>query len=117
VRTLKDKPPRDALLTRHLLLPFPQLYNSPMSYEFINEFIHWLDHRLYVEPCYFPKPQCLNSALAVRSSTCESIKEILYSQSIRKCIGRQPGGSRLNPSTWEAEAGGFLSSRPAWSTK
>jgi hypothetical protein len=22
-----------------------------------------------------------------------------------------------NPSTWEAEAGGFLSSRPAWSTK
>jgi hypothetical protein len=23
----------------------------------------------------------------------------------------------LNPSTWEAEAGGFLSSRPAWSTE
>jgi hypothetical protein len=23
----------------------------------------------------------------------------------------------FNPSTWEAEAGGFLSSRPAWSTK
>jgi hypothetical protein len=22
-----------------------------------------------------------------------------------------------NPSTWEAEAGGFLSSRPAWSTE
>jgi hypothetical protein len=22
----------------------------------------------------------------------------------------------FNPSTWEAEAGGFLSSRPAWST-
>jgi hypothetical protein len=22
-----------------------------------------------------------------------------------------------NPSTWEAEAGGFLNSRPAWSTK
>jgi hypothetical protein len=26
------------------------------------------------------------------------------------------GGARLNPSTREAEAGGFLSSRPAWST-
>jgi hypothetical protein len=23
----------------------------------------------------------------------------------------------FNPSTWEAEAGGFLSSRPAWSTE
>jgi hypothetical protein len=23
----------------------------------------------------------------------------------------------FNPSTWEAEAGGFLSSRPSWSTK
>jgi hypothetical protein len=23
----------------------------------------------------------------------------------------------FNPSTWEAEAGGFVSSRPAWSTK
>jgi major histocompatibility complex class I len=23
----------------------------------------------------------------------------------------------FNPSTWEAEAGRFLSSRPAWSTK
>jgi major histocompatibility complex class I len=23
----------------------------------------------------------------------------------------------FNPNTWEAEAGGFLSSRPAWSTK
>jgi hypothetical protein len=23
----------------------------------------------------------------------------------------------FNPSTWEAEAGGFLSSRPAWSTR
>jgi hypothetical protein len=23
----------------------------------------------------------------------------------------------FNPSTWEAEAGGFLTSRPAWSTE
>ena len=29
------------------------------------------------------------------------------------------GGTRLykDPSTWEAEAGGFLSLRPAWSTE
>jgi hypothetical protein len=25
--------------------------------------------------------------------------------------------TEINPSTWEAEAGGFLSSRPAWSTE
>jgi major histocompatibility complex class I len=31
----------------------------------------------------------------------------------------QPGvaAHAFNLSTWEAEAGGFLSSRPAWSTK
>jgi hypothetical protein len=27
------------------------------------------------------------------------------------------GGTSFNPSTWEAEAGRFLSSRPAWSTE
>jgi hypothetical protein len=34
-------------------------------------------------------------------------------------IGVQPGvvAHAFNPSTREAEAGGFLSSRPAWSTK
>jgi hypothetical protein len=26
-------------------------------------------------------------------------------------------GHTFNPSTWEAEAGGFLSLRPAWSTE
>jgi hypothetical protein len=33
--------------------------------------------------------------------------------------GQEPGvvAGAFNPSTWEAEAGGFLSSRPAWSTK
>jgi hypothetical protein len=29
----------------------------------------------------------------------------------------QPGSVAFNPSTWEAEAGGFLSLRPAWSTE
>jgi hypothetical protein len=34
-------------------------------------------------------------------------------------IESKPGvvAHAFNPSTWEAEAGGFLSSRPAWSTK
>jgi hypothetical protein len=34
-------------------------------------------------------------------------------------IDIQPGvmAHAFNPSTWEAEAGGFLSSRPVWSTK
>jgi major histocompatibility complex class I len=34
-------------------------------------------------------------------------------------IETKPGvvAHAFNPSTWEAEAGGFLSSRPAWSTK
>jgi hypothetical protein len=32
---------------------------------------------------------------------------------------KQPGvvAHAFNPSTWETEAGGFLSSRPAWSTE
>jgi hypothetical protein len=34
-------------------------------------------------------------------------------------LGGEPGvvAHAFNPSTWEAEAGGFLSSRPAWSTE
>jgi hypothetical protein len=41
----------------------------------------------------------------------------LNSHPLEKYI--QPGVvvHAFNPSTWEAEAGGFLSSRPAWSTK
>jgi major histocompatibility complex class I len=36
-----------------------------------------------------------------------------------KKIRFEPGvvAHAFNPSTWEAEAGGFLSSRPAWSTE
>jgi hypothetical protein len=32
-------------------------------------------------------------------------------------IGRAVVTHACKPSTWEAEAGGFLSSRPAWSTE
>jgi hypothetical protein len=30
---------------------------------------------------------------------------------------KKPRAHTFNPSTWEAEAGGFLSLRPAWSTE
>jgi hypothetical protein len=32
-------------------------------------------------------------------------------------VGRAVVAHAFNPSTWEAESSGFLSSRPAWSTK
>jgi hypothetical protein len=32
-------------------------------------------------------------------------------------VGRAVVAHTFNPTTWEAEAGGFLSSRPAWSTE
>jgi hypothetical protein len=39
----------------------------------------------------------------------------ILSQKIKKKLGVV--AHAFNPSTGEAEAGGFLSSRPAWSTK
>ena len=38
-------------------------------------------------------------------------------QQLRALTGWVVVAQAFNPSTWEAEAGGFLSSRPAWSTK
>jgi hypothetical protein len=37
--------------------------------------------------------------------------------SIKKMFGWAVVAHAFNPSTWEAEAGGFLSSRPAWSVE
>jgi hypothetical protein len=34
---------------------------------------------------------------------------------LKKCSSRAVVAHTFNPSTWEAEAGRFLSSRPAWS--
>jgi major histocompatibility complex class I len=36
---------------------------------------------------------------------------------LRSEFGQAVVAHAFNPSTWEAEAGGFLSSRPAWSTE
>jgi hypothetical protein len=41
----------------------------------------------------------------------------LYNISDKKMICQAVVAHAFDPSTWEAEAGGFLSSRPAWSTK
>jgi hypothetical protein len=38
-------------------------------------------------------------------------------ESSLKHITARHGVCTFNPSTWEAEAGGFLRSRPAWSTE
>jgi hypothetical protein len=44
------------------------------------------------------------------------LSTVLIYQRILK-IGQAVVAHAFNPSTWEAEAGGFLSLRPAWSTK
>jgi hypothetical protein len=44
-------------------------------------------------------------------------KAILVSHQRIKRKSQAVVAHAFNPSTWEAEAGGFLSSRPAWSTK
>jgi hypothetical protein len=40
-----------------------------------------------------------------------------YCLNSRKSVRLGMVAHTFNPSTWEAEAGGFLSSRPAWSTE
>jgi hypothetical protein len=47
------------------------------------------------------------------------LKEPKIPEFLKKCHYRLGSGGKhaFNPSTWEAEAGGFLSSRPAWSTE
>jgi hypothetical protein len=49
----------------------------------------------------------------------EEILAIDFLSKKKQKVCGKPGmmAHSFNPSTWEAEAGGFLSSRPAWSTK
>ena len=55
------------------------------------------------------------------SSECDRISVLMNLQNLFSAQdqGMQPGVVvySFNPSTWEAEAGGFLSLKPAWSTK
>jgi hypothetical protein len=58
---------------------------------------------------------------------CESLKSTVLNRSLHFLYSIKmtelhrvvvvAGAHTFNPSTWEAEAGEFLSSRPAWSTK
>jgi hypothetical protein len=56
-----------------------------------------------------------------RNSSCHIIVNTPKAQNKERILKavRGPGvvAHAFNPSTWEAEAGRFLSSRPAWSTK
>jgi hypothetical protein len=50
----------------------------------------------------------------------EAIRRLLKGSTVKFKKGevcRAVVGRAFNPSTWEAKVGGFLSSRPAWSTK
>jgi hypothetical protein len=51
--------------------------------------------------------------------SCQGTRSRLSSErAVRKAASnRAVVAHAFNPSTWEAEAGGFLSSRPAWSTE
>jgi hypothetical protein len=49
--------------------------------------------------------------------TTRGLKFWIVISSVRSRLGPGVVAHTFNPSTWEAEAGGFLSSRPAWSTE
>jgi hypothetical protein len=51
------------------------------------------------------------------SLCCKRLQFCLLMFYLRFIINLGVVACAFNPSTWEAEAGGFLSSRPAWSTE
>jgi hypothetical protein len=51
-----------------------------------------------------------------RQSLIEIVAFVNMNTKFKRAI-RPGSGGAFNPSTWEAEAGRFLSSRPAWSTE
>jgi len=69
----------------------------------------------------------LQAALAILSLALKHIEKLqTYSKAFKEDYAKfcqevisKPGmvAHAFNPSTWKAEAGGFLSLRPAWSTK
>jgi hypothetical protein len=56
-----------------------------------------------------------------RESACPNTEgpcpQLVFGWSIKNQWGQAVVAHAFNPNTWEAEAGGFLSSRPAWSTE
>jgi hypothetical protein len=57
----------------------------------------------------------------IRYGLCGGGGDFFFNQTLKTIKKKKPIWAMVahafNPSTWEAEAGGFLSSRPAWSTK
>jgi major histocompatibility complex class I len=52
-----------------------------------------------------------------KKKTRESVRKINLLKKLEKKLSWAVVAHAFNPSTWEAEAGGFLSLRPAWSTE
>jgi hypothetical protein len=90
---------------------------------------------------YVPTPQVLETALRILLVSCRWHKGVIQTTqwlsqpfsggrtfpitekltampaTLNYALSRAVVAHDFNPSTWEAETGGFLSSRPAWSTK
>jgi hypothetical protein len=56
----------------------------------------------------------LNREYSLSGSWVPHIMEEARCETRNECVRRAVVVHAFNPSTWEAEAGGFLSSRPAW---
>jgi hypothetical protein len=71
-------------------------------------------HQLSLSPETEFKP-CVSDLI----KKCKKKKKERKKKEKKKKKGKEPGvlAHAFNPSTREAEAGGFLSSRPAWSTE
>jgi hypothetical protein len=87
--------------------------------------IYWIGITFLIILCvvhntrYIVSLRCLIIAIILRQWTVNSqllaIMIKLCTKYTRPC--REVVAHAFNPSTWEAEAGGFLSSRSAWSTE
>ena len=69
-----------------------------------------------------PQPPWCGQGTGMCSCVCEKVKENQNKTKKNKTNKKTKSGQAVvvhacNPSIWEAEAGGFLSSRPSWSTE
>ena len=57
------------------------------------------------------------TAQAIKGMHIRKATKYLKDLTLKQQCGPDVVAHAFNPSTWEVEAGGFLSSRPAWSTE